>query len=174
MLSLPHLEYVRRKDPRLGETIDSLRESIISLAKQAGLGPSGQIPAPQIESISVTATNGVFSISVTDKSATHLGISYFCEYADNPNFDNSHTLFMGPSRNENGLFLGSGTFYFRAFSQYQNSPKSAKVVFGGSTPTGVAGGGAIAGPTLPPSNGSGSGGSGGYGQTFSQRVLNTQ
>jgi hypothetical protein len=173
MLTLQHLPYLKSKDPRLYETIRSIRNGILSLAQQAGIGASGRMPAPEIQSISVTAANGIFSISVTDKSVTHLGISYFVEYADNPNFDNSHTLFMGPSRNENGLFLGSGTFYFRTFSQYQNSPPSPKVIFGGSTPAGVAGGGAIAGPTLPPSNGSGAGGSGGYGRSGGQRLPNS-
>src|SRR5690242_4273968 len=136
MITLPHLPYIRTKDPKLGETIDDLRKAFISLAQQAGLSPSGQIAAPQIQSISVTAANGVFSVTVTDKSATHLGINYFLEYADNANFNNSHTLFMGPSRSENGLFLGSGTFYFRAFSQYLSSTPSAKVTYGGTTPLG--------------------------------------
>ena len=155
------------------ETFKALHQGLISLAQQAGLGVSGQITAPELQSIAVTAANGIFSVSVVDKSETHLGISYFVEYADNPSFDNSHTLFIGPSRNENGLFLGSGTFYFRVFSQYLNSTQSPKIVYGGATPLGVAGGGAIAGPTLPPTQGSGANGAGGYGRATNQRTLNT-
>lgn len=162
-ISLPNLPYIKQKDQRLYETLVALHAGVESLVQQAGLGPAGTIAPPQIQSIAVTASNGIFSASVVDKSSVHLGISYFLEYADNPNFDNSHTLFMGPSRNENGLFLGSGTFYFRAFSQYQNSAAGQKVVYGGSTPTGVSGGGTISGPTLPPSQGSGTGNEGGYG-----------
>jgi len=155
MLNLPHLPYLRGKDPLLAETIESLKKGLISLAEQAGIGASGQIAAPQIQSILVTAANGAFLVTVTDKSATHLGINYFVEYADNANFANVHTLYLGPSRSSPPIFLGSGTFYFRAFPQYQNSPPGAKVVYGGSTPIGVSGGGAIAGPTLPPAQGSG-------------------
>lgn len=167
MITLPNIEHIRRIDQRLYESLFQTHQAILSLAQQAGIGASGNIQAPELQSIAVTAANGTFSISVVDKSATHLGINYFVEYADNPQFDNAHTLFMGPSRNENGLFLGSGTFYFRAFSQYPNSLQSNRIVYGGATPTAVAGGGAIAGPTLPPSQGSGAGGSdsgGGFGQ----------
>lgn len=162
-IRVPNLPYIRRKDPRLGEAIDAIHQGIESLVERAGLGASGNILAPQIQSIAVTAANGIFSVSVTDKSATHFGINYFVEYADNPNFNNLHTLAMGPSRNANGLFLGSGTFYFRAFSQYLNSAASARVTYGGTIPLGVAGGGAIAGPTLPPTQGSGTGQGGGFG-----------
>lgn len=174
MLTLQHLAYIRRKDSKLGETIDDLRKALLSLGQQAGIGVGGPITPPQIQNIFVTATNGVFSITVTDKSLSHLGVNYFLEYADNAQFNNSHTLFLGPSHTENGLFLGSGTFYFRAFSQYLNSAQSPKVTYGGTTPLGVAGGGAIAGPTLPPTQGSGAngGGFGGFGTSPGQRAPN--
>lgn len=165
MITLEHLPYLRRKDPRLGETIDALRKGLLSLAQQAGIGISGKIAPPSIQGINATAANGSFIITVTDKSATHFGINYFVEYADNANFDNVHTLFLGPSRTSPPVFLGSGTFYFRAFSQYLNSAPSARVIYGGTNPTGVAGGGTIAGPTLPPSQGSGVGQGGGFGGT---------
>lgn len=176
MITLQHLPEIRRKDPKLGETIDDLRKAMLLLAQQAGIGVGGPIASPQIQNIFVTAANGVFSITVTDKSPTHLGINYFLEYADNANFNNSHTLFMGPSHSENGLFLGSGTFYFRAFSQYLNSAQSHKVTYGGTTPLGVSGGGAIAGPTLPPTQGSGANGGsfGGFGRTPTARLPNSQ
>ena len=46
MLNLPHLPYLRGKDPLLAETIESLKKGLISLAEQAGIGASGQLPAP--------------------------------------------------------------------------------------------------------------------------------
>lgn len=172
-IRVPNLPYILKQDPKIYETIVALHRGLESLVNQAGLGASGNIAPPAMQSISVTAANGIFSVALVDKSLPHLGISYFVEYADNPAFDNVHTLYLGPSRNENGLFLGSGTFYFRGFSQYQNSEQSNKIVYGGAKPTGVSGGGAIAGPTLPPSQGSGAGTgeSGGFGQIPERRIF---
>jgi len=161
-VNLPHLPYIKTLDPRLHETFVTLRDAIVSLSKQAGVASSGKVAPPQIQNIAVAAANGIFSVSLTDNSQNHLGINYFIEYADNANFNNLRTRFLGPSRNVDGWNLGNQTVFFRAFSQYQNSVPSPRVTLGGSTPTGVAGGGS-APPTQPAAQGSGSGSGGGYG-----------
>lgn len=168
-LTLPHLPYIKSKDPRLHETFVALQNAINSLTKQAGLGPAGQITQSTIQSISVAAANGIFTVSIIDKSAAHLGVNYFIEYATNPGFAGAFTLFLGPSRDVNGWNLGSQTYYFRAFSQYQNSQPSTRVVYGGTTPIGVAGGGS-APPTPQPASGSGSSTGGGFGSLPGGRV----
>ena len=164
MLHLPNMPYLRTKDPRLAETIEKLRIAIVSLVNQTGAAPGGTIAAPSVQSISVSASNGIFSASIVDKTAPHLGIRYFIEYATNPNFDNSRTRYLGPSRDIDGWNLGNLTYYFRGFSQYPGSDISNKVIYGGSTPIGVAGGGS-APPTPPASQGSGggTGATGGFG-----------
>lgn len=174
-ISLPHLPHIKNKDPLLHDTLVALRNGIESLAKQAGLGTAGQITQPTIQSISVSAANGIFTVSIVDKSAAHLGVNYFIEYALNPNFTGAFTLFLGPSRDVNGWNLGNQTYYFRAFSQYQNSKPSPRVIYGGATPLGVAGGGS-APPAPAPASGSGSGPSvgptaGGFGQGIGTRQL---
>lgn len=165
-INLIHLPYIRDTDRRIYETFVSLKNAIESLTTNAGVGPSGNIAAPAtIQNISVAAANGIFAVSITDNSATHFGINYFVEYADNPGFDNAKTIHLGPARDLEGLALGNVTRYFRAFSQYQNSSPSPRVIFGGvASPIGVAGGGS-APPTPLPTQGSGTGHGGGFGGT---------
>src|SRR5262249_45754471 len=91
LISLPHLPYIKTKDQRLYETLVSIHNALVLLGQQAGLATSGKITPPQIQSISVAAANGIFSVSLTDNSQNHLGINYFVEYADNANFNNSRT-----------------------------------------------------------------------------------
>src|SRR5690348_3540115 len=93
-IRVPNLPYILKQDPKLYETIVALHQGLQSLVNQAGLGASGSIPPPAMQSISVTAANGIFSVALVDKSLPHLGISYFVEYADNPAFDNVHTLYL--------------------------------------------------------------------------------
>src|SRR5437879_4970570 len=162
-IQVPNLPYIKTKDQRLYETIKSLHDGLESLVKQAGIGAGGNITPPTIQSISVSAANGIFHVSITDASSTHFGINYFIEYADNAVFNNAKTEFLGPSRDKEGWYLGNRTLYFRAFSQYQSSLPSPRVIFGGSgTPAAVAGGGS-APPASLPTSGSGTGEGGGFG-----------
>src|SRR6516164_386017 len=140
-MQLPNLEHIRRMDQRLYETLITLKEAFDSLAIKAGIVALGQIATPTIQSLTVSAANGIFVASITDNSTNHPGINYFIEYADNPNFNNAKTIALGPSRDMEGLALGNVTRYFRAFSQYQSSAPSPRVNFGGLTPTAVVGGG---------------------------------
>src|SRR5712691_2552871 len=104
-IRVPNLPYLKSKDPRLYETIVALHNGMESLVQQAGLGAGGKISPPTIQSISVSAANGIFHVSIVDKSSTHFGINYFIEYADNAVFNNAKTEFLGPSRDKEGWNL---------------------------------------------------------------------
>ncbi len=166
MPPLKHLGFLETTyDPRLAETLRTLSQAIDNVAAQAGVSGNATKAPPNVRSITVTAANGYFSVTITDpegQAQPSLGIHYFIEYDTSPSFANRQTIDNGPSRNAY-LSLGSQTLYWRAYSQYRNSPRSTYIVYGGSTPIGVAGGGS-AGPSLPASQGSGgAGGRGGFG-----------
>lgn len=163
MLNLPNIEHVRRIDQRLYESLTKIVGVIKDIAQQTGTSNDPLPTPPTIATISVSASNGFFSVSIIDPAGQqqpNLGLHYFIEYSTNPAFPPSITTVFdnGPSRGAY-LSLGNQTLYFRAYSQFRNSKISQKVVYGGSSPIAVSGGGS-AGPT-PPGGGSGSGGGGG-------------
>src|SRR6266404_4020921 len=144
MLVLPHLGRIEGNDPYVAETFRQLLNAANLIAKQTGT--SGQpLPAPpNIRAIAVSAQNGQFTITLTDpdgQAGVSLGIHYFLEWDTNPAFPNPTVEDMGPARGES-LQLGNLTLYWRAYSQYRNSPISKKIVYGGSSPIAVVGGGA--------------------------------
>ena len=162
-LSVRHLDYIRTKDARLYDAISDIKAGIERMARQLVANPSGEVGAPPTpSSLSVTASNGSFAATIFDNNPVLRGIVYFLEVATGPTFDNPVLIvFLGPSRQWTG-FLGSGTYYFRAFSQYPTSAPSLPVYFGSAnSPTGVAGGGTLAAPT-PTGTGSGTASSNGY------------
>lgn len=164
---LPNLGWIETNfDPRLAETIRQLSQHLDTIATQAGVSGTVTKAPPAIRSIAVTAHNGYHAIALSDPegaAAPSLGIHYFADWDTSPAFSTPQTIHLGPSRNAY-VNLGSQTVYWRAYSQYRNSPRSAMIVHGGSSPTPVAGGGTIAGPTPAPSQGSGgAGGGGGFG-----------
>lgn len=155
MISLGQLKHIQRTDPRLYEAITSLQDSINKLNNYHGIDTSGNVKAPAtIGGLNVTAANGVFRVTITDRSSVNKGITYFLEHDTSSSFPHPVTVDLGASRSWVD-FLGSATFFFRAYSSYPLSPPSSAVVFGGATPTGVAGGGAIAAPA--PLTGQGTG-----------------
>lgn len=174
MLVLPHLGRIKDKDPYLGETVESLMREINLIATQTGTSGRSLPAPPNIRTIAVSAQNGQFSITLTDpdgQAAQSLGIHYFLEWDTNPAFPNPTVEDMGPARGES-LQLGNLTLYWRAYSQYRNSPISQKIVYGGSSPIAVVGGGAAV--PAPPGGGSGGGGGGGgFGGGNRQRLPNT-
>jgi hypothetical protein len=143
-ISVPNLPYIKTFNRRIYEAIKALQSA----------APPTSIPAPPaVSGINVTAANGYFTITLTDNGPVQRGVNYFVEYATDPNFAQPVVLDLGASRTE-VRNLGNQTLYWRAYSQYPNSDPNAPVVFGGSTPTGVAGGGAAAPPAVS-STGSG-------------------
>jgi hypothetical protein len=163
---LPHLGFIETAfDPRLAETLRQISQAIDNVASKAGVSGNDTASPPNIRSIIVTAANGYFDIVLTDplgKAQPSLGIHYFLEFDTSPAFTNPHTIDNGPSRNAN-IALGNVTAFWRAYSQYRNSPRSQAIIYGGSSPIGVVGGGS-AGPAPGASEGSGGdGGKGGFG-----------
>jgi hypothetical protein len=152
VLNPGQLARLRRENPYTAELIDALNQSINRLNNFHGLDTSGQVtPPPAPGSFVITATNGRFVGTIIDKSAVNKGINYWVEYAADASFQNAIQVCLVASRDFD-KFLGSGTFFFRCFSQYPLSPPSPKIL---STPPSLAGGGAIAGPALPAEQGSG-------------------
>lgn len=137
-----NMDYIRSKDPKLYEALIDV---------QNALQPTSQPAPPVVSGINVTAANGFFNVTLTDNGEINAGISYFVEYSPTVGFQQPVTVHLGATRSAQ-LNLGNQTLYWRAYSQYQNplSPPSAPVVFGGSTPTPVAGGGAVAPPAISP------------------------
>jgi len=166
--STPNLGAIRSKDPLLGDALQYLEDRLTLLEKQTTASTGSSSPPSKIASLNVISANGVFDVSITDSSPVLRGINYFVEYSTNPQFTKPIVVDLGASRNHR-MFLDSGTYYFRAYSQYPTSERSVPVYFGSHvSPTGVAGGGAIAGPTPLGSQGSGttvgpSGSDGGFG-----------
>lgn len=143
---LPNMDHLRVKDPKLYETIRVI---------QRNMNPSQQPAPPQVSGITVTAANGFFTVTLTDNGQVKAGIHYFIEYSTTNGFQQPVVIDNGASRTL-VVNLGNQTLFWRAYSQYifPFSPPSSPVTFGGSTPTGVAGGGAVAPPAVS-STGSG-------------------
>lgn len=145
---IPNLDHHRVTDPKLWESLTAI---------QSHLRPATQPAPPQVSGITVTAANGYFTVALTDSGAVGSGIHYFIEYSLTPGFEQPIVIDNGASRTL-VLNLGAQTLFWRAYSQYlfPFSPPSPPIVFGGATPTGVVGGGAIAPPAVA-STGSGTG-----------------
>ncbi len=161
MLTIAQLAPIKDRDPYLYESLVLIVQELQNMAKLTGTSGT-PIPAPpDIASITVTASNGFFSVKLSDpagQAQDNLGLHRFIEWDTNPAFPNPTVEDIGPSLSEY-IQLGNQTLYFRAYSQFRNSPRSKKIVYGGANPIAVNGGGS-AGPA-PPGGGSGSGGGGG-------------
>lgn len=155
-LEVRNLPYLRGQDAKLAEAVEDILKLVGNAATQTAANPSGLVgPPPTISSLAVVAANGMFHAVIQDNRPVLRGISYFIEWSTTPNFAQPHVIFLGPSRSH-WMFFGSQTLYFRAYSQYPTGNPSEPVYFGtAASPTAVAGGGALAGPTPLPSPGSG-------------------
>lgn len=157
MLTLKHLGRLEMQDPYLGETLRSLQDAINLHGQIAGIDPTGTFPAPNAPaSISVTSAAGGFDISIFDSNPQR-GVNYFVEFDASASFPAPRTVPLHVTRNVY-LPLGAATYFFRAYSSFPGSNRSAYTNFG--LPTGVTGG-AAGTPTLQPSQGTGAGNSGG-------------
>jgi hypothetical protein len=158
-LQLPHIDYLRQKDPRLAEALQKVQDAINQMALQTASSPSGPMPTPaQPTSLSVNASGGIFDIAITDNNPANskLAPDYFLEYSTTSNFAQPTVIHLGPARNHR-VNLGNQVLYWRAYAQHGRSSDPSPPVYFGSqvTPTPVAGGGAAAGPAPQASNGSG-------------------
>lgn len=149
IVKLPNLDYIKGKDPKLYETI-------VALARY--VPPLKQPPPPAVSKINaVSLGNGSVDVTIEDNGEVTQAVNYFIEHADSATGfgPSSRVEHLGPSRNR-VIAVGSGSRVFRAYSQYQFPPSdpNAPIVFGGSSPTPVVGGG-TATPALMQSTGSG-------------------
>ena len=155
MLTLPHLGRIESQDPYLGETLRSIMSAINLQGSLTGVDPTGSFPAPDAPNqIQVSSVAGGFDVAIVDNNPQR-GENYFVDYSASPSFSNARTVPLGTTRNVY-LPLGTNTFYFRAYSQFQGSEISPYAIYGGATPQSVTGG-AAGTPALAPSQGTGAG-----------------
>ena len=142
---------------QLYEALRDITEAHNQLVQQINGNVNGA-PAPPrpIQSLVVNAQDGIFHAQITDNGANYRGINYHLQYATDPSFSKPVTVHLGPSRDYRAQ-LGNQSLYWRGFSDYPTSAHSDPVYHGGSSPALVIGGGSIAGPTIPPGQGSGTG-----------------
>jgi hypothetical protein len=153
-ITIPNLDYLRKKDQKLAEAIVALTNSITNLERGTTVSANPKLatlPPPQVTSFIVTAADGIFQGTIVDTGNVRKGVEYFAEYDIDLNFTQPHVIHIGTARTFR-MGLGNLSLYWRAYSQYQGSPPSIPVNFG--NPTAVIGGGAN-GPALPGSTGSG-------------------
>jgi hypothetical protein len=165
--------YIDQTDPKMREALDDIVAHIGNVMDGTNTGPANSqiLPPPNINKLTVTASQGIFDAKIEDNnSPTVRNLGYFLEYSENNAFSNPTVVHLGPSRNWRGN-LGNKQLFWRAYSQYPTSQRSTPVYHngGGPTPMPVLGGGGAIGPAIQTSSGSGtsagaSGSDGGYGQ----------
>lgn len=156
-ITLPHMDWVRTKDPRHYEQMKAVEDALNNMAAQTNASPVGSTAAPQsISALTVKVPQaGLFDFQIQDNSPVNRGIEYFIEYSTSPSFSAARVIHVGATRNHQE-FLGAQTLYFRAYSQYQPSGPSSPVYFGSQTNPTAVNGGVIAATAVPlPSTGSG-------------------
>jgi hypothetical protein len=169
-LDIQNIEKIRQENPLLAEALESIANEVAHVADQTTATIGGSTAAPPAPtSVNVVASGGIHDIAITDRNPVNRGINYFVEYSDSPSFVAPRVIDLGASRNHRTA-LGNQTLYFRAYSAYPTSPRSAAVYHGGSasSPAAVIGGGSATGPAPQASQGSGTtnganGGDGGFG-----------
>lgn len=159
-----NLQYIKMKDPRLGEAIKGLLDGLTTVAQQSNTSPSALPTAPPpVNAVSVAAQNGHMTVSVSDANQVFRDIHYYAEHSDNPQFaaGTVQVVHMGHSRNSVPIPIGNQTRYVRVYSAYGLGPPSSPVYHGSQgQPKAVAGGGSDSGPAFLPSQGSGTGAAG--------------
>lgn len=165
-LNIPNLDYIRslksQDFPDLGaklyEALNAIQTQALNIQQQSNTSATGQPQAPpKISGFNVTGQNGHFNLKVEDSNPIYRGIQYYAEYDTTPHFSNPQVVHLGDARNHN-VFLGNGTYYWRAYSSYAGSGPSDAVYHGSSAqPSAVVGGGPIGSPAIQASQGSGTG-----------------
>lgn len=161
--NLAYLRSLSTKDmpgfgQKLYEALSDLLQAHANLSQQVNGNSTGDpAPPPAIDNLKVTGQNGHFNIAIAHNAEVYRGIRYYAEYDTTPHFANPRVVPMGDSRNHN-LFLGNGTYYWRAYAAYMTSAPSEAAYHGGAaSPQPVTGGGIVGSPALQDSEGSGTG-----------------
>ncbi|MGH9343306.1 MAG: hypothetical protein ACRD19_06040 [Terriglobia bacterium] len=165
-MKIRNLDYLRSlstKDlpgfgAKLYETLSDLLQAHQNLSQQVNGNASGNpAPPPSIANLKVTGQNGHHNLAISDPNPIYRGVRYYAEFDTSPQFTNPRIVPMGDSRNAN-VFLGNGTYYWRAYSAYMSSNPSPPAYHGGAAnPQPVNAGGSVGGPLLQDSQGSGTG-----------------
>lgn len=140
---------------KLYEALSDVQQNQNTIAQQVNGSVAGNPKPPAaINSLNVTAQDGIFDAKITDNSDTSRGVNYFIEHSPTPNFSAPHLIHLGTSRNWRGA-LGNQTLHFRAYSSFPTSGASSHVYHGSAAaPTPVTGGG-VSGPPMQSSSGGG-------------------
>lgn len=151
---LPNLPYIRQDDSKYGSAFAAIQDAIGNLSDQANADPTSTangVPA-SINAFNVVEASGIHDLQIQDEAPANRGKSYFADYSDTPDFQNYHTIHLGPSQNHRAN-LGPGVYHWRAYSSYSTTSHSTPVVFGGAKATPV-GSGAMTGPPMQAKQGS--------------------
>jgi hypothetical protein len=150
---VPNKSHIRSIDSKLADALDSSESAINAISDQLNADPTGaqQAPPAAISRLSVTAADGIHDIQIVDNAPAYRGINYFAYYSQTADFKNAHKVDLGASQNHR-IYLGPGTYYWKANHAYPSSPPSRDIYHGGSTPEGV-GTGSHIGPPMQQSQG---------------------
>jgi len=159
-LTMLNLSQLKKSHPGVYEDLIKLQESHNNM-----LQALGGIAAPVAQGgISVTGTNGIIDVQITDKHP-EVGEEYILEYDTQPSFASAHPIFLNASRNYRSGNLAGLTTYWRWYKSTKLGGISGRITFG-NPPTAVTPGQlstAASGPTPSPSQGSGQSQIPGYG-----------
>lgn len=156
---------------RIFEAFNDVQKQIGNVARQTNSSTSAvqNAPPPQVNNLHVDGGAGIYHAYITDHNQNlYRGVEYHLEYSETPDFQDFHTVSIGPSRDHRVNLGLPGPIYWRGYSQYGGaSNPSAPVYHGGPQPVGVFAVGGTA-PALRSGQGSGtnppSQGAAGFGQ----------
>lgn len=159
-LATPNLIQIKNDYPAAYEDIQKMAAHINLIAKSLG-----GLAEPVAEGgISVTGTNGIIDVTVTDRHP-EVGEEYFLLRDTQPSFATAHTIPLVAVRNYRDSTVAGLTTYWAWYKSTKLGGTSGRIVFG-NPPTGVTPGNlsiVAGGPTPGPSQGSGRSQIPGYG-----------
>lgn len=136
---------LRTRDAVQAAFLDRLVEGINNVAAGAGVGVTGDLPAPPpVNAISLKANGEMVHITLSHGAEVSRPIHYYVEADNSPSFPAPHVMDIGSSRghfahlpalNDQGV---QQPWYFRTYAQLPGSKPSAPTVLGGlENPTAV-------------------------------------
>lgn len=159
-LALRNISQIKNDYPGLHDDLVTMQNHINLVTKLLG-GSANPVASG---SISVSASNGIIDVTLTDKHPEQ-GEEYFLSYSAVPSFAGAHEVPLGATRNYRNSTLAGQTTYWRWYKSTKLGGLSGYVVYG-NPPTAVTPGNlstASPGPVPAPSQGSGQSQIPGYG-----------
>ena len=154
---------IQSKDPRHAQVHQNIVDAINRLAVNAGLSPTGDVPAPKPpDTVNVSVGGEYMHVSIAHSGSLQRNIRYFTEVSTTPQFNQPLVIDHGSSRTSHPFPLPTKTslgatqnYYVRSYAQYPGGPPSSPTVAGGlGNPTAFTMSGATEMDLLP-STGSG-------------------